>query len=270
MDYKHEPIANGIAPINYPDDSGLRRPQVPPAGFKKSLFPSVVAALIVGAFIVIAAVSYIIIMPAIERNTIKDYCLRDVSYNFPSLAQCFSYSNEEALQWTTNEGYTVCKVSSDDEIGLDFYRAPGSLEANKARSIVKAGLTNVSATDLALFLNGSWRMTYDREGTYSLRVRYADFKSGSIDNAMNAAIQQQGLTGATVTSTGIDNNLNTYIEGTLALELTEEFKTLWNATDDSQNITWRISCIELNEVYPQQLTDLSYYVGIRFTLNTKQ
>ena len=115
-----------------------------------------------------------------------------------------------------------------------------------------SGVSSLSATDASRLLKGSWTLTVNRTGTTDMRLKFADFSSGSVDAAIQSAIKAGGLTEAAVIDAGTDDAGNTYQSGTI----------------DANGTTykWRVSAIPLSSVYKiNGLPDTAIYVGIRMT-----
>lgn len=87
-----------------------------------------------------------------------------------------------------------------------------------------------------------------------MNVRYADFSSGDVNAAVQAAVAAEGFDPATVPEDGqgVDEVGNTFMTGTVDV--------------DGSTYTWRVSAIALSEVYDiSGLPDTAVYVGIRLT-----
>ena len=78
-----------------------------------------------------------------------------------------------------------------------------------------SGLGSLSAYDAARLLNDSWDLEVSREDGTSLRVRYADFGASSVEEAVQRAIEAEGLADAGIDESGVDESGNTYAAGTI-------------------------------------------------------
>ena len=106
------------------------------------------------------------------------------------------------------------------------------------------GIDKLSAGDAVKLLKGAWTLTVSRKAGDDMRLRYADFASGTM--------QVEGLENAEVTDSGVDDSGNTYQAGVVST--------------DNGTYNWRVSVIELDEVYDiSGLPNTAFYVGIRFT-----
>lgn len=83
-----------------------------------------------------------------------------------------------------------------------------------------------------------------------IKVKYADFKSGSAEAAIQSAMTTEGWTGSTLGDSGIDSSGNTYQQGTISIA-----GTTYN---------WSVSVCDLSAVYSVDgLPANAQYVGIR-------
>lgn len=85
-----------------------------------------------------------------------------------------------------------------------------------------------------------------------MRVRYADFASGTADVAIQSAKEAEGLSDIQATDAGVDDSGNTYQAGIVEV--------------NGETYNWRVSVIALSEVYEVSgLPQNALFVGIRFT-----
>ena len=138
-----------------------------------------------------------------------------------------------------------------DQIMNEPIRQQQTLQENLARE-VSYDFPLLSAGDAVKLLKGAWTLTVSRTAGDDLRLRYADFASGTIEKAVQRAMQVEGLENAEVTDSGVDDSGNTYQAGVVST--------------DNGTYNWRVSVIELDEVYDiSGLPNTAFYVGIRFT-----
>ena len=152
-------------------------------------------------------------------------------------------------------GFNVYTASTEEDIAagnLDMVKLPSDVSVEEGAMYYLQGIANLDAPDAALLLNGSWRLQYESTEGHNLSLRYADFDSGSLDAAVEAAIQAQGFDSASATALEVDEVGNSYRSGTV-----DAGGTTWN---------WRVSAIALSEIYDiAGLPDTAIYVGVRMT-----
>ena len=131
-------------------------------------------------------------------------------------------------------------------------KLPADVSLEEAGLMYVQGIDKLSAGDAVKLLKGAWTLTVSRKAGDDMRLRYADFASGTIEKAVQGAMQVEGLENAEVTDSGVDDSGNTYQAGVVST--------------DNGTYNWRVSVIELDEVYDiSGLPNTAFYVGIRFT-----
>jgi len=249
---RDQPLAIEKPLIKYPDASKLTKATEPPVSIKKSIAPALLAAIIVAFLIVSFTVFRLIITPASNQAQINENCMRAIDYQLVKLTDYIALDDAAIKAALAEQHFVTVDIKPASESAasdIDLFKAPKGMSAEDATTYVDNGISNLSAIDLSRFLNGSWRFTVDRSATVTMRLRYADFSSGSIDAAIYNALKSQGWDSLLVIQSGIDDNGNTYKLGELQIGET--------------TYVWRISSIALDEVYSQKLVNDAYYVGIR-------
>ncbi len=147
-----------------------------------------------------------------------------------------------------------------DQVMNEPLRQQEALQENLAREVsydlpslaaLMTGIDKLSAADAVRLLKGAWTLDVSRKAGESIRLRYADFDSGTIEKAVQGAMQAEGLESAEITDNGVDDSGNTFQAGTVAT--------------DSGTYNWRVSAIELSEMYDiSGLPNTAFFVGIRF------
>lgn len=245
--------------INYLDGSGLSRP------FSMPIQPLVV----VGAFVVVAVVIGYFIVQAFYDNTlgttianeavVDENLARDSDYDLPALTSIVGLDADEIRSFIAEGGYLTYEETdeddaededsdSDDELYL--VKFPSDMDLDEATELYTSGISSLSAADASLLLKGMWMLSASWDSGVNMVVRYVDFSSGSLEDAVDTAIEAQGFDAESATVVAEDDSGNTYRSGTVEV--------------DGVEYTWRVSTIELTEVYGiDGLPDDSYYVGVR-------
>ena len=221
--------------------------------------------IVVALFVVIAAgigISFftwfydsVINAAAREQASLENTLSQDRALDLPNLVSLLELDDAAIEQTLSEQGYETYVISSstlDPDDSIDIVKLPEGLSAADAAILYASGISSLSASDAANLLYGSWRLDVTRSTSTSLRVRYADFSSGDLENALSSAIASQGFDEASITDSGTDSSGNLYREGTVS-------------TDEGE-VTWRVSTISLSSVYSiDGLPSDACYVGIRVT-----
>lgn len=246
----------GEADVVYPDASSLKKPQTPVMRARIVIALFVVVAAVVGGLFLTRFVDTVFHAAEREQETVQANISRDVALDLPVVANYMSYDDASISQEFTNLGYQIYEISSSATTpgeDLDLFKFPSDMIAAEGALLYAQGVSSLSAADASRVLTGSWRFTAERGDQTSMRVRYVDFSSGTLDAAVGAAMASQGYDEATVTNSGVDESGNLVREGTLTLE-------------DGREASWRVAAIELEHVYDiSGLPDSAVYVGIRVT-----
>lgn len=240
-------------PVRYIDGSALERPiEIPPA-FKAVMAVFVVVAGLIGFNIWNGINDRIVNAPVREAEATETNLTREVDYGFPILQSFIQMDDASILQLFTDAGYSIYNLNSADEsvgMGFDIIKLPPDVSTVDAALMYGQGVSNLSSSQVALLLNGSWRLTLGRSGNTDLSLKYADFSSGGVDAAVQNAIIVQGLAETTLGESGVDSVGNTYQEGQVNI--------------NGIIYTWRVSSCELSAVYSVSgLPETATYVGVR-------
>lgn len=242
-------------PVRYLDGRGLARPFEMPRSQMAVAALFVAAAAVIGVYLLVTVLGGVSAANARAQASVEDNLAREVSYDLPVLTQLAVLEDDAIRQTLTDAGYTLYDMSSSEESsGLDLVKLPSDVTLAEAGVMYAKGVSSLSAGEAALLLNGSWTLDVDRSDGLSLRVRYADFSSGSLEAAVQAAIAAEGFDPATTPQdgSGVDEMGNTYQSGTVDVGGT--------------TYTWRVSAIALSDIYDiSGLPETSVYVGIRLT-----
>ena len=239
--------------ILYLDDSGLKRPLDMPAQVRRGLLGLMAIACLLGGVVLFKYFDAVIGEPKRQQEAMEENIAREVSYDFPKMGELMPLDDAAISGKLSNAGHTLYeKTPAGSDNGFEVVKLPADVSLEEAALVYLNGLSNASAGDAARLMNGSWTLSTDRSSGVSMRVRYADFTSGTADLAIQNAKASQGLSDIQATDAGLDDAGNTYQEGTVEI--------------GEATYTWRVSVIALSEVYDVAgLPDDALFVGIRFT-----
>lgn len=242
----------GNGPVRYLDGSSLSRPLDMPKPQIAVLAVFVVIAAIIGGVILFNTLSSITRSATRSQASIEENLARPASFeSLPGLASLLALDDESIKASFAESGFVIYDLSAEGG-PLDLIKLPEDVSIEEAALLYTQGIDNLSATDAALILNGSWRMTVDRGDATNMSVKYADFSSGSVEAAIEAAMVAEGLDATTLGDTGIDEAGNTFQNGTIDV--------------GGSVYAWRVSAIPLSSAYNiSGLPETATYVGIRIT-----
>ena len=237
--------------VRYYDASILDRPPLFPSTYKKFAIILVLVAAIVGIGAFLYYNYTVLQAPARTQAAIDDALSKEVANDYPYLQSYVGWSADEVVADLDASGITHFEISSGDPSGNTYalFHAPSTLSNDDAKAYYEKGIGKLDPPKAAQLLYGGWELSISSDSTSGIRVRYADFKSGSIDAAIASAISQQGLADSEMKESGTDTSGNTYQTGTIEL--------------DEEEYVWRISALKLSDVYSVDISDDAIYVGIR-------
>lgn len=245
----------GTGPVRYLDGTPLARPQTLSKAQMALAGVLVAAAAVIGVALASGIIDNVIHAADREQASVEQNLARGVSLDLPVLTSYIQMDDGSIKQALTDAGYVVYETTTAEEYpdgGFDLYKLPSDVSLEQAAALYAQGVASLSASDAALLLNGSWRMTVARQDYTDMRVRYADFSSGSVEAAVANAIAAEGLSGAAIAESGTDESGNTYQSGTVDV--------------DGTTYAWRVSAIALSSVYDiSGLPETAVYVGVRLT-----
>lgn len=248
-------IHRTVGAVRYLDGSVLSRPLDMPAGVRRGALVGLIIAAVIGAIFLFTYFDTIVNAPARERETVNENIAREVSYDIPNIASLMPLDDASIMSTLQATGATLYErtpVGSLPTGGFEVIKLPADVTLADAGVMYLSGIDNLSAADASRLLKGSWDLTVTRDGGYNINVRYAEFGAETVDDAVQIALESQGLTNDNLADTGVDDSGNTYATGTIEV--------------DGASYTWRISALALTEVYSiTGLPENSFYVGIRVT-----
>jgi hypothetical protein len=212
----------------------------------------VVVGAIIGVIFLAGFIDEMVNAPQREIEATQENLAREVDYGTPILPSLVGLDDASIMGVYADAGFTIYDLNSANAegAGLDIIRLPEGISVVDAGLMYSQGVSNLSSSDAARLLNGSWRLTVGRSGYIDMTTRYADFTSGSAETAIQNAIAQQGLAESSMGEAGVDNAGNTFQAGSVVI--------------GDVGYNWRISACALSEVYSVDgLPSDAIYVGIR-------
>lgn len=242
---------------HYMDAPALTHGTAMPATAKLIVAALGLLALFVASFFGLRAYDAVANAPTRYAESIEEALHVGAGLELPLLNSYVGSDNSSIREALASSGYTTIDVdalyASNEEVdanSIDLVKIPHEMDYDIALDLFQNSLRRASITDAIQYLAGSWRFTsYAAEGI-DLKVKYADFQSSSIEEAIASAIANQGWSDSTFGETGVDQSGNTFQNGTIQL--------------NDYNMNWSVSVCPLDEVYNVSgLPDNSYYVGVR-------
>lgn len=240
--------------VRYPDAAALLRPLDMPRNVRMGLAVALAAAAIVGGIALFAVFDNMFGTPMREQDALEQNIARDVALDLPNLGSLMGLSDADIMTTLSASGATLYEKVPVGTSATEFevIKLPSDVTLADAGAMYLTGVDNLSPSGAAKLLNGSWDLKVNREAGMNINVRYADFKSGTIEAAIQAALDAEGIDAASIAESGVDDAGNTFAAG----------KTNVNGTE----YNWRVSALELSEVYKVKgMPENTYYVGVRFT-----
>ncbi|KAB1650921.1 teichoic acid transporter [Adlercreutzia muris] len=243
-----------IGDVRYHDGAELSRPLEMPVRVKAVMLAAMAVAAVASGLFLSKYFDQVMNEPLRQQEALQENLAREVSYDLPSLAALMPLDDEAMMASLTEAGYTLYErtpVGTNPEGGFEVIKLPADLTVEEAGLMYMTGIDKLSAADAVRLLKGAWTLDVSRKAGESIRLRYADFDSGTIEKAVQGAMQAEGLESAEITDNGVDDSGNTFQAGTVAT--------------DSGTYNWRVSAIELSEMYDiSGLPNTAFFVGIRF------
>ena len=234
------------------DGTGLARPQKMPLQQKIIAGALVVAGIVIGCLIINDTVYETARQAALSQESVETNIQREASVStLPALASVVGASDDDIKAYVQAQGFNFYDATSESDSGISIYKLPADVSVADAGILYARGVSKLSASQATLLLNGSWQLSTSHEGSNSIIMRYADFKSTSTEAALSAAMNQEGIQTASVSDSGTDDSGNTYRAGTIDI--------------NGATYNWRTSAIELDKIYDIKGMPDAYYVGVRLT-----
>ena len=242
------------AGILYPDVSVLDRPLEPTAHVRQTEKKIVIAAIVIAAIIMAWYLYMMIATPMQEQRRLEENLSEQVPIELPSLAALMPLDDNAIVQTMTDSGANIfvrTPPGTTKDGSFQLIKLPADVSIEQAAADYLRGIDSLPPAELVKLLNGSYVLDVFRNPT-SLRIQYADFSSGSIEAALNAAMAAESIPENSVNDSGIDEAGNTYKSGIVST--------------DTGPYVWRVSVVRLSDVYDSAgLPSTACFVGIRFT-----
>ena len=180
-----------IGDVRYYDGAELSRPLEMPSRVKAIMLAAMVVAAVIGCLFLGRYFDQIANEP-IRQQMLRENLAREVSYDFPLLSSLMPLTDEEIMTALTDAGYTLYErtpVGTDPDGGFEVIKLPADVSLEEAGLMYVQGIDKLSAGDAVKLLKGAWTLTVTRKNGDDMRLRYADFASGTIEKAVQGAMQ---------------------------------------------------------------------------------
>ena len=205
--------------VAYLESKGLKRPFAMPVAQRVIAAVIVVAAIFIGYTIVDRVVLNTYREAAAFQTAIETNLARPASIDtIPAIATLMPLENDAIVASLGESGAKVYDMTSlNDSYDLMLCKVPDDMTAEQVAALYAKGIGTLDAPQATQLLNGSWTLGVDRaNGT--MVVRYADFKTGDPQIAVQNAIAKEGFDAASITESGTDDSGNTYSMGSIETE----------------------------------------------------
>ena len=241
--------------IRYMDAGALSRPLDPTREVRLGMAAAMVAAAVIGGVLLFNYFDGVVNAPAREQAALEENMAREVSLDLPGIASLMSLDDAgimSVVQASGGEIYERVPVGTSADGSFEVIKLPEGVSVADAGAIYLAGIDSVSPSEAVRVLNGAWDMKVSRTSGTDINIHFADFSSGSVQEAVQNAIVAAGLEQAALVDSGVDDSGNTYASGTVEA--------------DGAAYNWQVSGIALSEIYRiDGVSEDAAYVGVRFT-----
>jgi hypothetical protein len=210
------------------------------------------AAILIGCGILYFYYQGVLKQPEISTEAISAL-ESPAAIELPSVDDIYGKTSDEIIAALAQSGATVVEKPSASSDSTTLIKLPDGMTDTDVLSMYALGIGSLSEDELAKVLNGSYTITTTTGDNPSQVIRYADFTSGTTEQAILAAMASEGFDQSSVDDSGTDSSGNTYKTG--------------KATIDGVERRWRVSVIALSEMYSaaQNLPYTALYVGLRIS-----
>lgn len=173
-----------------------------------------------------------------------------IERNIPAVVGLMGMSDADTVA-TLAANNTLYQTAVESS-GVELVRLPSDMGLEELALDYSVGFSNLDIDELCRILKGCWFFTSNNIGSETLKVKYADFTSGSVPAALVAAVNEQGFSadGCQVLSSGVDDAGNNYQYGTYPI-------------GDGAVYYWRVAACPIKDVYyNDDLPENGSYVGI--------
>lgn len=238
--------------VHYLSGDVLARPLDLPKRERIGLYLAIAIAVVISGVFLYFFLDATANAPARELEEMEESLARDVSLDLPDMVSLLGLDDAaiDAKLKETGATYFERKPAGTAE-SYEIIKLPQDVTLVQAGELYALGVSKLTAPQAAMLLNGSWDLNIERKSGINMSLHYADFKSGSMDNAITNALVAENLAQNGEPDRGEDDGFgNAYATGSLA------------AAD--KNYTWTVSACPLKQIYSVAgLPDDAVYVGIR-------
>lgn len=238
--------------VFYMNVESLARPMFFPRKNLMGLLAIVIVACIVAAIGLYICFDTTTNAPAREKSHVEELASRYVEYDLPNLLSFVELDDAAIDSSIKADGATYFeRIPVGQGKEYEIIKLPPDVTLEQAAFMYASDIKNLSAADLVLLLNGAWRLNIDRSFGINIALHYADFRSKSVDDAINAAIASEDLErGGSGSGGDNDGYGNAYKTGTIMI--------------NGNNYVWTVSALPLKDYYDKSgIPDNATYLGIR-------
>ncbi len=186
------------------------------------------------------------------QSEMKENLARNVSLDAPNLLSLLDLDDatiDATIKASGATFYDTSPVGSATTYAT--IKLPSDVSLEEAGTLYMTGISKLNAAQASLLLNGAWKLEVDRTDGMNISLHFADFKSGSVENAITAAVETQDLERGGEGDSGEDDGYgNAYSTGSIMV--------------NGSSYIWTVSAVALKQVYSVAgLPDTSVYVGVR-------
>lgn len=250
VQFKHD----GMDRVRYLNGERLSRPLSMPNKYKRLSYILVLIAVAIGVAFLAYYFDTTVNAPIRERQQMQQRINEDIPLDLPPMVQLLPMDDASIIATVEADGSTIFNKSAMQEgtSTLELIKLPSDVDLAEAAALYMKGINKLSGIEAATLLNGSWDLDVDRSKGMNMAIHYADFRSGSVDSAIQNALVSEGLDQTELSESGVDGSGNTFSTG--------------NVSVGGITYAWKISALPLSEIYSiNGLPENAVYVGIRFT-----
>lgn len=238
--------------VFYMNGESLARPMFFPRKNMMGLAAIVAVACIIAAIGLYLCFDATTNAPAREKAQVEELANKYVEYDLPNLLSFVELDDAAIDSSIKADGATYFeRIPVGQGKEYEIIKLPPDVTLEQAAWMYANDIKNLSAADLVLLLNGAWRLNVDRSFGVNISLHYADFRSKSVDDAIEAAIASEDLERGGSGSGGDDDGYgNAYKTGTIMI--------------NGNSYTWTVSALPLKDYYDKAgIPDNATYLGIR-------
>jgi len=225
--------------VRYLDGSGLARPFRITGPYLFVVVAFIIAAVIIGGLLLFKVLDSTIYAAERQKASLEETISREVALELPILSDLITLDDADIRENLTAAGHTLVDRDIDEDgtpQSFDLVKLPEGVSVDEARLAYLQGINSLDSIQAVRLLKGSWEMTVDRtEGVLTMKVKYADFDSDGVDEAIKTAIASQGWTEVEMKKPEADAYGNTLSDGKMKV--------------DGKNYNVKVSTCPLSGIY---------------------